>query len=80
MEKIKNRVVKTYETGKTIGENLEHLVQAISLLIVVGLGIYAVIELPLHWLVRDVCIAALVVIGLRAAYEFFKYFDFKRGK
>jgi hypothetical protein len=80
MEKIKNRVVKTYETGKTIGENLEHLVQSISLLIVVILGAYALTKLSLHWLVRDVCIAALVIIGARATYEFIKYFDFKRGK
>jgi hypothetical protein len=78
MEKIKKQVTSTYKTTKTIAENLEHLVQSVALVIVVGLGVYAIRSVELNKVVHIVCFAALVIIGFRASYEFIKFFDFKR--
>ncbi len=80
MEKVKKQVADTYKTGKTIVENLERLVQAIALLVIVVLGGYTIKTIELNQVIYTICLVSLVIIGARASYEFIKFFDFKRGK
>ncbi len=68
MEKVKKQVVDTYNTGKTIVENLERLVQAIALLVIVVLGGYTIKTIELNQVIYTICLVSLVIIGARASY------------
>lgn len=79
-ESIKKRTNKAYKDTKRVSANAEQFVQAVALLIVVGFGFWALGQLQddLTDIPYRVVQAALVVMGVRGAYEFIKFLDAER--
>lgn len=75
VKEIKTKVTTLTTRIKRVIDNLEQFVQAASLLTVASYSYYATRELQLNTVVEVLVISALVVIGLRGAYEFFKFLD-----
>lgn len=75
VKEIKTKVTTLTTRIKRVIDNLEQFVQAVSLLTVASFSYYATRELQLNTVVEVLVISALVVIGLRGAYEFFKFLD-----
>lgn len=73
---IKTKASTAVVTSKRIASNGESLVQAISLLVVAGFSYWALHQIQtIPELAQWVVTGALVVIGLRGFYEFFKFLD-----
>lgn len=73
--KVKEKTNEVVTTTKRVISNGESFIQAVSLLVIAGFSYWALHQIkvaePLQWVVT----AALVVIGLRGLFEFFKFLD-----
>ena len=76
--KIKEQATQAKTDLATAYKNGERLVQAVSLLTISGFSAYALRELTVHPTLQYVVIAALSVIALRGAWEFFRFLAEKK--
>lgn len=74
---IKKKTTEFTATAKRIFDNFEQFVQAVALLTVATFSYYATKQLALNEFVEIFVTVALAVIGLRGAYEFFRFLDKK---
>lgn len=78
-DKVKNSVKKTTATSKRVVSNAEQFVQASALLTIASFSYWAIqqselkLAKPVYWAV----LVALIVVGLRGAYELVKFLDKK---
>ena len=77
IKQAKDKAVQTATTTKRVILNGEQLFQSVSLLWIVGFAYYAMTRIDMTNIVRDITWVALIVIGLRAAYEFIKFLERK---
>lgn len=75
---MKNKAIATFKTSKRIAANAEQFVQAASLLTIAVFSYWALHQLKLAEPAQWAITAALVVIGLRGAYEMIKFLDTER--
>ena len=72
---MKDQVKNTVATAKRVAANGEKFVQATALFVVAGFSWYALHKLKVSDVTGWVVTAALVITGLRAAYEYIKFLD-----
>lgn len=72
---MKDKMKAMKEKTQRVLNNGEQAVQAVSLLTVAVFSYYALTKLQLNWLAKDVVLVALIIIGLRGAYEFVQFLD-----
>lgn len=75
--KVKERAEEVLTTSKRVALNADNFVQATALVALVG---FSYVQLPKanlpvwgQWVIT----AALVIVGLRAAWEYYRFFDRK---
>ena len=79
MKDIKKQAQETITETQNIFKNVEHFVQAASLTIVVAFGGWAVTKVPMHNILRNIILGSLTVMGIRMAYGWLQFFNFKRS-
>lgn len=72
---MKDKLNKGFKTSKRVVSNGEQFVQAVSLLIVAVFSYTQLHEHKFHAAVQWTVTIALVVIGLRGAYELIRFLD-----
>lgn len=76
---MKDKIKKTKDTSKRVVTNAEQFVQAVALLTIASFSYWAIqqsalkLAKPVYWAV----LAALIVVGLRGAYELVRFLDKK---
>lgn len=73
--KVKDKATEVVTTTKRVVGNAEHFVQAASLLTVAAFSYQQLPHANLPSAVQVLITVALVVIGLRGAYELFRFLD-----
>ena len=77
-DKLVTKASKGISRTKRFANNVENFVQAVSMLTLVTFCFWALRQIEINNTLRYVVVTALVVIGLRGAYEFIKFLDAER--
>jgi hypothetical protein len=75
--KVKETVNQTVDTTKRVASNSEQFVQAVALLVTASFSYWALSRVEVGDVAKWVVTGSLVVIGLRGAYELFRFLDKK---
>lgn len=75
MDKLKKTAQETVNNTKRVVHNGEAFVQAVALLTIAAFSYYALQNMDLNTQLEWVVTVALVVIGLRGAYEFVSFLN-----